>query len=213
MLSFLMTVPSRLPMAQLTLESARAAGFDPIVVCDVGLDGPRVMFQRLLEAAGDSRVVIMQDDVQLASGLRAYICNTFSQFGRRGQWSVLSAWASDRNVAGKPAGWHRAKMPTRADGAQCYAFNAGVASLIELDWRRRDWSAVRDSWALVDHWVGVACKSLDIGYFVHSPSLVQHVLPDHGTLAEAGTAECRVAGEWRQTCDGLPVPKLPNILT
>lgn len=208
MLSYLMTVPSRLPVAQLTLESARQAGFDPVVVCDVGLDGPRVMFERLLLSADQigQAIVIMQDDITCAAGLAEYLDRSLLLAARSRGW-VLSCFCTARNQHAE-FGWHPIKGPSRADGAQCYALTPGARTAILKHWAGRDWSDHRKSWAMVDHWVGVACKAAGIEYWVHSPSLVQHVLPEHGTLPEAGDPSCRLAE--KVVWDGENAVKLPR---
>lgn len=197
--TIMMTVPERLESCRLSLESARQAGFDPTVICDVNREGPYPTFAKSLRAALDSNtefVAVLQDDIVLSLNVVEYMARSLNQ-DSFGVWSLFTSRRvladyekSFPAVVNGGSGWFRCRVPYRADGAQAYVLATRTARLLLQNLPHPE------KRIMVDHWVGMFCLNFDVPYWCHAPSLCQHRLPESSTLDDAGVEWCRVASSY-----------------
>lgn len=189
-----------------TLSSLKSAGFEtPLIVNDPGpvLSGPYRNLRRALTAlltlspTADAYIVA-QDDVLVAKGLRGFLERSLWP-GEADNTGACSAYVSKMYVKDTP-GWHRKDLTqrhgpdvrqpwTECYGALFYAFTPHFA---------RAFNAVDirpGNRTMAEMVVGEFCQIHNLGYWEHSPSLVEHI-GEVSAIHELGINDNRRAGEW-----------------
>ncbi len=209
------TAPRKEATLELSLESlARAGWAQPLVFAEPGTDLPaglepeRITRRRrtfgawpnffatltelcLLEPKADA-YLLCQDDVLYAEGLRDYLEDQLWPAETLGVVSLHTASHQDR---GDREGFFPADLGWDAWGAQAYVFpNAAARAFLRnvsvVNHRHR---GPRDGLCNVDSVVGQWCRDSGLDYYLHTPSLTQHV-GDTSTLWEnARTKGRRIA--------------------
>jgi hypothetical protein len=142
----------------------------------------------LAEPHADAYLMV-QDDVQLAQGLRGYLEAELWPGRRLGVVSLYTASHHDR---GDLAGFYAADHGWGVWGAQALVFpNAGARALLRdpavVNHRHR---GPGDGRCNVDSVVGRWCRQAGLAYYMHTPSLAQHI-GDTSTLWRQATAAGR----------------------
>ena len=167
-----------------TLGSLAAAGWpDPIVVRDPPDEeklatGPwpttlRAL-ERALSAPGDAPgVLLVQDDCIMASGLKSLLEGGGwpERAENVGVCSLYTCGAHTEAHETKPGWWRLpdSELPGRGWGAVCLLFPRASAERLLAS------GVGRGSRTKVDLWVGEFCRREKLGYWLHTPSLAQHV--------------------------------------
>jgi hypothetical protein len=217
------TAPRRVSYLAQTLRSLERGGFSqPIVAADApdptiepaypALDGGFAAlrieraerrlgafrnWRRALRALLTSRpeadaFAVFQDDVRVSRHLHEWLEEHLWPDAHR-RLGVVSLYTAEPHVR-VTDGWHKlslASPSSRAFGALAYVFPYSVAALLlaEEAWGRGD--------IPIDAAVGEFCRRNHRGYWLHSPSLVQH-LGEVSTLSDFGLTPSRRAGRFLQ---------------
>lgn len=133
--------------------------------------------------------LMCQDDVIFASGLRRYLEESLWPAEQLGVISLHTASHQDR---GDVEGFYPTEHGWDAWGAQAYVFpNPGARAFLRnarvLNHRHR---GPRDGKCNVDSVVGQWCQETGFAYYLHTPSLTQHI-GDTSTLWETARTQGR----------------------
>ncbi len=175
------------PLLAGTLESLRAAGWDGATIfAEPGTDLQGVLpeyavhrntkrlwtWENFLSCirkgveSGSNKIAVVQDDLQIATGLRAYLDETIT-----GKKAIWSPYTPGHGIDRIDAGWCEIpkRFMTSTYGACFYAMTIHTARLL-LATLPRDTRRIG-----TDGWVSKWCLKEDAALMHHSPSLVQHV--------------------------------------
>jgi len=139
--------------------------------------------------------LLCQDDVIFCRGVRAYLEQTLWPAERVG---VVSLFCPSLYARGKLPGFHVEDRGWDTWGAQAYLFSPFSAeslltSPIPIQHRRcGPAGGARNIDSVVGHW----CREARLPYFVHSPSLVQHIGVTSTLYLGAGIWGNRAAGDF-----------------
>lgn len=171
-----------------TLDSLRAAGFDPYVCNDPALIGPYPAFLNALgllckRSEPEDMLIVFQDDLRCAKGLAGWLDWQFLPDG------VLSLYCStNQNV--RP-GWFPAEELPRfcPYGALGLAFPREIAVQLVAN-------PIRGSNHGTENKVHSWCLRERVKLYLHSPSMLQHIGEVCTTGDPRGLIPDRVAGQW-----------------
>lgn len=118
--------------------------------------------------------LMCQDDILASAGARGYLEELLWPAGQIG---VVSLFCASHLAAGRPAGLYRDQGAWQAFGAQAYVFPAAAARRVittqeVLEHRLTGPAEGRKN---IDSVVGQWCRREGLGYWLHEPSLVQHI--------------------------------------
>jgi hypothetical protein len=118
--------------------------------------------------------LVCQDDVLFSAGLRGYLESLLWPAPDTG---VVSLFCASHLAMDRPLGLHRDEGGWQAFGAQAYVFPAEAARRLltspeVFEHRLRGPAGGQQN---IDSVVGRWCRRAGLGYFVHQPSLVQHI--------------------------------------
>lgn len=193
----LTTAPRREPTLPRTLASVLQAGWgQPCLFAEPGVELPSE-FARLPLVRRESRLgafpnwylalaelvmrqpraeayLLCQDDVLLADGLRAYLERTLWPAPRLG---VVSVYCPSHYAIGRPVGYHIEDRGWNSWGALAYVFpnpsaRALLADPLVVNHRHH---GPADGLRNIDSVVGRWCRRRTLPYYVHAPSLAQHI--------------------------------------
>lgn len=191
------TVSERYNYLQSTLRSLAAAGWSHgiTVLEDVQHLGPYPTFRLLLKSLVSRRcshVLICQDDVQIAAGLRENIEQQQIWIPHEKDRIICSLFTAgglfDQEQFGK---WIPVKMPQKAWGAQAYIMPAAIAMEFLEHTPHQEWTDK------VDHCIGLFCRDRDVKLCVPMPSLTYHTGAGWSTLQKgAGRDDDRQCRIW-----------------
>lgn len=151
--------------------------------------------------------LMCQDDVVFCRGVCKYLEQTLWPAENVG---IVSLFCPSHYARGKPPGFHAEDRGWDTWGAQAYLFpSTAVARLLTdplfLQHRRSGPAGgSRNIDSLVGHW----CRTSQFSYFVHAPSLVQHIgvtstlYPTGGVWGNRAAAD--FLGEEHDLCEVLP---------
>lgn len=206
------TAPRRKPTLERTLRSLARAGWDrprlfaeprteissefenlPITRRDQVLGAFPNWFLALAELVMRQpqaiAYLLCQDDVLFSVGLRSYLEQTLWPDPRAG---VISIHCPSHLSRGKSPGYHGLDLGWSAWGAQAYVFSPCAARTFLADplplLHRR--SGPREGTRNIDSLVGLWCRLRDRPYYIHVPSLAQHI-GDTSTLWPGATTRGR----------------------
>lgn len=156
-----------------TLQSLAAAGFDsPLVVCDGQPKlGPKATFRRALwSLRGAEWLAIFQDDIVVARGLRDWLEQHVLGTG------VYSLYCS--TVHDGKDGWRQVDLVPNAGNTLPWHNSLGACALllhetVASGFLKDDPQFNRND--RIGAAVGEYCYRNDLPFFVHCPSLVQHI--------------------------------------
>jgi hypothetical protein len=132
---------------------------------------------------------LCQDDALLSSGLRGYLERTLWPAADVG---VVSVYCPSHYAIGRPAGFHVENRGWASWGAVAYLFpnpsaRAVLTDLAVLNHRPH---GPAEGMRNIDSVVGSFCQRKGLGYYVHVPSLSQHI-GDTSTIWRYGSARGR----------------------
>jgi hypothetical protein len=139
--------------------------------------------------------LLCQDDVIFCRGLRAYLERSLWPAERIG---VVSLFCPTHFGRGKPKGFHVEDRGWDAAGAQAYLFSYASAEALlasPLVLRHRHSGPAGGS-RNIDSIVGLWCRETRLPYFVHVPSLVEHVGATSTIYRAAGLWGNRAAADF-----------------
>ncbi|MEM7387152.1 MAG: hypothetical protein AAF514_19615, partial [Verrucomicrobiota bacterium] len=221
------TAPRKEPTLERSLRSLRAAGWtDPLVFSepDVTLppdfDRQKVVTRHRSYGAWPNWLVsamelyllhpkvdaylICQDDVLYGKNLRAYLESTLWPGPRPG---VVSLHTPSHRTRPDWTGFHSDNEGWRAWGAQAYVFpNASLRALLRhptvINHRHRGPARGERN---IDSVVGYWSRMTGLDYYIHQPSLTQHIGETSTLWPDATTAGKRQASHF--VGEDLPVPE------
>lgn len=206
------TAPRRTPTLGRTLESLAHAGWDrPRLFAEPGVAIPERfsglpvtwrdetlgafpnwllgLAELVLRTPEADAYLLCQDDVLFSAGLRGYLERTLWPDARAG---VVSLHCPSHLSPGRPSGYHALDLGWSAWGAQAYVFPSASALALLADplplLHRR--CGPRGGLKNVDSLVGLWCRRRGRPYYVHVPSLAQHV-GETSTLWAGATTQGR----------------------
>jgi len=191
------TAPRRETTLTRTVASLESAGWTSIrLFAEPGLSPPTEL-GRLAVSARDQRLgafanfylglvelvlrqpladayMMCQDDVVFTAGLRAYLEHSLWPAGEIG---VVSVYCPTHATVAAAFGFHREDRGWQACGAHCYVFPPPAARrfLTCLGVLEHRISGPAQGERNIDSVVGRWCHDHRLGYFVHRPSLAQHI--------------------------------------
>lgn len=228
------TAPRRVGTLEQTLSSLKSAGWEDVRIFaepDSPLPKPSAGYQitqrdealgafanwylglselYLREPRADA-YLICQDDVLLAEGLRAYLEGTLWPSASVG---VVSVYCPGHVSVGMPSGFHVDTKGWQTWGALAYVFSnpsvrAFLSDPIVLNHSHHGPDRGRRN---IDSLVGAWCERRERPYFVHVPSLAQHIGETTTVWSRDGCDNRRRASQFiRQitlTDTGLPLFEL-----
>ena len=147
--------------------------------------------------------LICQDDVLFSKGLRDYLERTLWPAPDVG---VVSVYCPSHYGGDKPAGYHIEDRGWDSWGALAYVFpNPSARALLSdplvVNHRHH---GPGDGVRNIDSVAGGWCQRTGRPYFVHVPSLAQHIGTTSTIWKRAGNTGCRRAGEFLQDVGELP---------
>lgn len=154
-----------------TLESLHSAGFDPQIVQDAELAGSWPTLRRalagLLERSGDA-LAVFQDDILIAKGCREWLEGQLWPSPEE-KIGVVSLYTASVNHLRD--GWFTADdLPVwRPWGACALVFTRHFAQRVLYDPTNRAFLSGSDTS------IGTACRRDGLKWWMHSPSMVDHV--------------------------------------
>ncbi|HAV64321.1 MAG TPA: hypothetical protein DCY13_18385 [Verrucomicrobiales bacterium] len=192
-----LTAPRRQPTLYRSLKSLAAAGWDEVrVFAEPGVVIPDSVPDRLITRRSEriqawpnfllaltelhlrqphaDAYLLCEDDVVYCRGLRAYLEQTLWPANRLG---VVSLFTSGYQDPQHGQGFFPTRHGLASWGAQAYLFpNASARALLRhadvVNHRSRGPKQGRaDQDAVVGYW----CQKADLDYYMHSPSLAQHI--------------------------------------
>ena len=162
-------------------------------------------------AAGSNKIAVVQDDLQIAAGLRGFLDRTLTG---QGVWSPYSpGMLAEHRIHeyGGGRGWIEVPhhfLRLRTHGACFYAMTAETARQLDqtVDRLMQRESPGRHRIS-TDGWMGKWCFDQKVPLFHHVPSLVQHVgevsaLDDRGRHTQL--SNMRMATDFCQDANALP---------
>ena len=186
------TAPREVDYLTDTLRSLEAAGFRPWVCEDPERTGVKKTFKRALRSLLDIRAdayAVFQDDCRVAKGTAEW----FQWPEPPEQVGVVSLYCAGPLHRDDP-GWFKSGAKEVARGAVCYVMPRHAAERFLRD------NPGCESRTVLDHTMGQWCADKGLSYWIHSPSLVQHVgevsailLPKLGVPHRIGLTEARCA--------------------
>ena len=217
------TAPRRRPTLARSLASLHAAGWEqPRIFAEPGVELPAPyamlpisrrdvtlgafpnwflgLSELIMRHPHAGAYLMFQDDVLLAEGLRAYL---EAHLWPAPDVGVVSIYCPSHYGRGKPWGFHREDRGWHTWGALAYAFpNPSARALISdrqvVDHRH---NGPRGGDKNIDSVVGAWCARVRLPYFVHVPSLAEHIGETSTIYAHAGTRGRRHANKFVQRVD------------
>lgn len=206
------TCPREVDYLPQTLESLRAAGFEyPLVIRDGRPTlGPKATFKRALwSLRGAEWMLIFQDDIMVARGLRSWLEQQHaSRWWEEHTPAVLSLYCSAPQDS-HDDGWRRLNLEPQTWDAAPWMRSLGACALLLHESIATGFLAHDPQQGRADRIggaLGQFCYEKNVPFYVHSPSLVQHIGDVSVRNGVQITAERRAA----RFCDdvrslGLPV--------
>ncbi len=213
------TAPRQRATLPETIKSLALAGWDrPRLFCEPDVTIPP-QFRQLPASVRDERLgafpnwflalsellmrypqadafLLCQDDVSFCRGIRTYLERVLWPADAIG---VVSLFCPSYYGRGKPYGFHREDRGWDTCGAQAYVFPRVSAEVFlttpqVLAHRRQ---GPRGGEVNIDSVVGAWCRKVALPYFVHVPSLAQHVGSSSTLYPGAGTFGNRRAADFQ----------------
>ena len=144
---------------------------------------------------------VVQDDIVCTTGLRDYLEKTLWPAPELG---VVSAYCPSHYSRGEARGYFVENNGWDTWGALFYIFPNPSAKAILSDSlvTSHRWSGPAGGLRNIDSVVGNWCQQRSLAYFVHNPSLVQHI-GDTSTIFQAANQGKRRASQFVKTIDDL----------
>ncbi|QDT40367.1 hypothetical protein Pan241w_04230 [Gimesia alba] len=217
------TAPRKKSTLLQTLDSLKAAGWDfPRLFTEPGVEIPSE-FNRLPVSRRDETLgafpnwylaltelvlrnpraeafLLCQDDVLFATDLRDYL--EFTLWPEK-QIGVISIYCPSHYPQATKPGFIREDRGWDSWGALAYIFSNPSARAILCDsmvLNHRDFGPA-DGLHHIDSVVGFWCERNNLPYFVHSPSLAQHIGESSTIYPRATASGNRQAKDYREQCE------------
>ena len=162
------TCPREQPTLTESLNSIRAAGFDPRVIEDEQRHGAWNTFRRglaqiIASSPHADAYLMFQDDVRVSASTKGYLLSMLWPDNA----GVCSLYCSGMYRPSIEQGWEQHASETYGALALCLTPLFARVLLSETEPRRK-------GEAVVDLKVGRLCRKAGFSYWIHVPSLVQH---------------------------------------
>ncbi|MBS0207956.1 MAG: hypothetical protein JSS27_03285 [Planctomycetes bacterium] len=139
--------------------------------------------------------LMCQDDVVFCRGVREYLEHSLWPAEKVG---VISLFCPSHYARGKPAGFHVEDRGWDTWGAQAYVFSPAAADALlssPVVWNHRR-TGPNEGNRNIDSVIGYWCRQTKLPYFVHTPSLAQHVGTTSTLYYGASTWGNRIAADF-----------------